>query len=341
VDYAFTAELEDELDAISRGEMGHVEYLKAFYFGNDHPGLKEQLKNKVDEVDARTVSRVSIGKPEGEGPLAEEIFVRIGRFGPFVEQGERRASLPDTLAPDELTLAAALDMLEKAAQGDEPLGICPQTNKPVYLKTGRFGPYIQRGTADDEEKPKNVSLLKGMEPEDVDLALALKLLSLPRDLGTHPELGEPILAQTGRFGPYIKCGKETRSLPADVSPLDVELPLALKLLAQPKRGRGGAGTREPIKVLDASPVTSQPVQLLEGRYGPYVTDGATNASLPRGLAADELTFERALDLLAERAAKGSSLKTVKKPAAKKTTKKKTTKKKTATAKKKVAKKTAG
>ena len=338
VDYTFTAQMEDELDAISRAEMGHVDYLKAFYFGNEHPGLKRQLENKVDEIDARSVSRMLIGKPDGEGDEAAEVYVRVGRFGPFVEQAERRASLPDSLAPDELTLSAALELLDKAAIGDEPLGTCPETDKPVYLKTGRFGPYVQRGSTDDKEKPKNVSLLKGMEAEEVDLPMALKLLSLPRELGVHPESGDLVVAQTGRYGPYVKCGSETRSLPTDVSPLDVQLGQALELLAQPKRGRAAAKKKEPIKVFEVSPVTSQEVQLLDGRYGPYVTDGETNASLPRDLSPDELTFEGALDMLAERAARGPSRKKAKKKTTKKkTTKKKTTKKKTT--KKKVKKKT--
>ncbi|NLS91630.1 MAG: type I DNA topoisomerase [Planctomycetaceae bacterium] len=335
VDYTFTAQMEDELDAISRGEMAHLDYLSEFYFGNDHPGLKKQLDSKVDEIDAKNVSRIPLGKPEG----GAEVVVRVGRYGPFIEQGDgqRRASIPENMPPDELTLEVALEMLDKSTQGEEPLGHCPETGKPVYLKMGRFGPYVQRGNADDEEKPQNASLLKGMEPGEIDLEAALKLLSLPRNLGAHPENGEPVVAHSGRFGPYVKWGEETRSLPADLSPLDVTLEQALALLAQPKRGRGGKGKKEPIKVFAESPVTQNPVQLLDGRYGPYVTDGATNASLPRAMSPDELTFERALDLLAERAAKGGTKKPVKKKAAKKTASKKTTKK---TASKKTTKKTA-
>ncbi|MCX7427430.1 MAG: type I DNA topoisomerase [Planctomycetia bacterium] len=325
VDYQFTAELEDELDAISRGELGHVDYLKAFYFGNAHPGLKQQLKNKVDEIDARIVSQIPIGKPEG----GEEVFVRVGRYGPFLQQGERRASLPEQMPPDELKLAVALEMLDKAAEGEEPLGICPETHRPVFLKIGRFGPYVQRGTPQDDEKPQNASLLKGMRPEDVDLAAALKLLSLPRNLGNQPANGEPVMAHSGRFGPYVKCGSETRSLPAGVSPLEVTLAEALDLLAKPKGRRGAKGTKQPLKVLGASPVTDKPVELLEGRYGPYVTDGATNASLPRTMSPEEITLPRALDLLAERAAKGPAKKrAVKKAVTKIATKKKATKKKT-------------
>ncbi|MBN1590780.1 MAG: type I DNA topoisomerase [Pirellulales bacterium] len=346
VDYQFTAEMEDELDAISRGELGHVEYLRTFYYGNAHPGLKQQLTSKVDQIDAREVSRILISQPT-EGDQVEPVYVRVGRYGPFLEQGERRASLLDKMPPDELTLETALAMLDKASQDDDPLGICPETQKPVFLKNGRFGPYVQRGTPEDEEKPQNASLLKDMKPEDIDLETALKLLSLPRDLGKHPETDEPVVTHNGRFGPYVKCGAETRSLPADVSPLEITLDQALDLLAQPKKRNGGSKKKEPLKVFEVSPVTEQPVQLLEGRYGPYVTDGVTNASLPRTMAPEEMTFPRALDLLAERAARGPSRrkrvtkKTATKPA-KKTTKKKTAKKKAAKkiAKKKTAKKTA-
>jgi DNA topoisomerase I len=326
VDYAFTAKMEDDLDAISRGEQAYVDYLSAFYFGNGAPGLKKQLEHKGEEIDAREISRIPIGTPEG----GEPVFVRVGRYSPFVEQGERTASLPDETPPDEVTLEAALKLLDQAAQGDEPIGTDPETNKPVYLKVGRFGPYVQRGTPDDEEKPQNASLLKGMNPSDIDLATALKLLTLPRNLGVQPANGEPVMAFNGRFGPYIKCGEETRSLPADISPLDVTLEQALHLLAQPKtQGRGRAAKREPLKVFDASPVTTQKVQLLDGRYGPYVTDGETNASLPKGTAVEELTFQEALDLLAARAALGPS----KKKSAKKKTAKAAAPKKSATKRK--------
>jgi len=330
VDYQFTAEMEDELDAISRGELGHVDYLHRFYYGNKHPGLKQQLENKVNEIDARDISRILVGKPEGKGDNAAEVYVRVGRYGPFLEQGDRRASLPEKMPPDELTLDAALKILDKASQTQEPLGICPETHKPVFLRIGRFGPYVQRGSVADDEKPQNASLLRGMDPEEVDLELALKLLALPYNLGNHPQSGQPVMVYNGRFGPYVKCEKETRSLPNGLSPLEVTLQQALDLLAQPRGRRGGAGRKEPVKVFDVSPVTGNAVQLLDGRYGAYVTDGTTNASLPRGMSADEVTFERALDLLATRAARGPA----RRPRRAKTTRKKSTK----TAKKKAAKK---
>ncbi len=343
VDYTFTAQMEDQLDAISRGEMGHVDYLNSFYFGNEHAGLKQLLENKVDEIDARDVSRIYIGTPEDkQGEEAEPIYVRIGRYGPFLQQGERQAGIPEGQAPDELTIELALDLLEKSQQGEEPLGICPETDLPVFVKVGRFGPYVQRGDPESDEKPQNASLLKGMKPEEIDMPTALKLLSLPREVGKHPESGETIQAFNGRFGPYVKCGDETRSLGDEYSPLDITQEQALHLLAQPKYRRGAAKKKEPLKVFDESPVTGKKVQLLSGRFGPYVTDGETNASLPRELEPDEVTFERALDLLAERAAKGPARKK-KKSSKKKTTKKKTSKKKKAakkkTTKKKAAKKT--
>ncbi len=304
VDYQFTAEMEDELDAISRGEMNYLDYLRSFYFGNEHPGLKQLLKDKADEISAREVCRIPLGEPTGEGDRGQQVFIRVGRYGPFLEQGPRRASLPDKLPPDELTLPRALEMLDQAGQGEEPLGYCPETHKPVYLKTGRFGPYVQRGTSEDDQKPQSASLLKGMTAKDVDLATAVKLLALPRTLGDHPQTGQPILAHNGRYGPYVKCGTETRSLPDGCSPLDVTLEQALALLAQPKARRGAASRREPLKVFDPSPVTGQPVRLMQGRYGPYVSDGATNASLPRGASPEEVTFAYALDLLKARAEAG-------------------------------------
>lgn len=301
VDYKFTAQMEDDLDAISRGESGHLAYLHAFYFGNGKPGLKQLLANKSEEIDARDIGRILIGQPEGQEP----IFVRVGRYGPFLQHGERRASLRDETPPDELSVEKALELLSQAEQSEQPLGYCGETNKPVYLKVGRFGPYVQRGSADDEERPKNASLLKGMRPEDVTLEVALKLLQLPRELGTHPESAQNVVAYNGRFGPYIKCGDDTRSLPAGQSPIDVTLEQALELLAQPKAMRRGFGApKEPLKVFDESPVTGQKIQLLEGRYGLYLNDGVTNASLPKGAEADGLTKEQALELLAARAALG-------------------------------------
>ena len=328
VNYDFTAQMEDQLDAISRGELEHLQYLRDFYFGSEQPGLKKQLDHKVEEINARDVSTVELGTP----PNGELIVVRVGKFGPYLQQAERTGSLPEDMPPDELTIERALEILDKSEQGDQPLGICLETGKPIFVKSGRYGPYIQRGLTEDTEKPQNASLLKGMSPEQIDMETALKLLSLPRKLGVRPTDGAEVVAHNGRYGPYVQCGKDTRSLPDDVSPLDVELGKALELLSQPKFRTARGGTRkatEPLKELGDSPITGKPVKLLAGRFGNYVTDGETNATLPRGMTVEELTFDRAVDLLAERAAKGPAKKrTVRKKAApKKTTPKKTTERK--------------
>ncbi len=239
VDYQFTAKMEDELDDISRGELDYVEYLRHFYFGKDEKGLKDLVTAKASEIEARDVCRVRIGQPNGE----PEIFVRVGRYGPFLEQGDRRASIPEQMPPDELTLDAAQSMLTTSTQSEEPLGHNP-AGQPVYLKVGRFGPYLQLSSTDDGEKPVNRSLPKGMNPQDVTLDLALKILALPRTLGNHPQTGQPILAFDGKFGPYIRCGdeqsKETRSLPAGVSPLDVTLEQCWSFLPSPRPGAAAA-----------------------------------------------------------------------------------------------------
>ena len=343
VDYDFTAQMEDYLDEISRDEKGFVDYLKQFYLGNE-TGLRPLLKSKTEEIDPRESSRFSLGIPD-QGAERQEVFVRVGRYGPFIEQGERKASIPEEIPPDEITLEKALVLLEDSAKGDEPLGYCPETGKPVFIKTGRFGPYVQLGHPDEEGKPKNAGLLRGMAIEDVNLDVALQLLSLPRQLGEHPESSEPVIAANGPYGPYVKCGKETRSLVGDLSPLDVSLAQALELLAQPKASGRGRGKKEPLKTFEASPVTGNPVQLLDGSYGPYVTDGETNASLPRDASPDQLTFEAALDLLAARAAAGGSKKKKKAGKKKAATKSAGSETKTKTAKaagsKATAKKKAG
>jgi DNA topoisomerase-1 len=347
VDYEFTAQMEDYLDAISRNEAEHLTYLREFYFGDDPNtsvkgiGLKPRLESKVQEIDPREMSKFSLGKP-ATGEHMDEVFVRVGRYGPFLEQGERKGAIPNELAPDELNLIKAMELLGASGVDEEPLGVHPDTGQPIFLKVGRFGPYVQLGDNDDKEK-KNRSLMKGMNPEDVTLEVACKLLSLPRDLGVFPDTGEPIEASDGRFGPYIRSGKETRSLPAGLSPLEVTLAEAIELLKQPKTRGGRSAPKEPIRTFEkASPVTGEGVRILEGRFGPYITDGTTNASVPRGTDPQGLTFEAALDLLAERAASGppkkkksGGPKTAKagtKATSKKSTTKKTTEKKTASKK---------
>ncbi len=306
VDYQFTARMEDYLDAISRGEAEHVEYLKAFYFGDEKEnikGLKQLIQSKLDEIDIREVNRILIGKPD-HGPHQEEIYVRIGRYGPFLEQGARRAPVPQDLAPDELTVEKALQLLEQSTAGGQELGTDPETGKPVWLKQGRYGPYVQRGT-DDDPQMQRASLLRGMKPEELSLQDALKLLSLPRTLGKHPDSGEDVVVYNGRFGPYVKCGEETRSIPRDLSPLDITLQQAVELLKQPKRrGRRRTASREPLKVLGTSPATNQNVELREGPYGIYVTDGKLNAGVPKDVSPEDVTLELALRWLEEKAAQG-------------------------------------
>ncbi len=326
IDYQFTARMEDYLDAISRGEAEHVAYLKAFYFGDEKEkikGLKQLIESKLDEIDIREVNRILIGKPD-HGPHQEEIYVRIGRYGPFLEQGTRRAPVPEDLAPDELTVEKALELLEQATSGGQELGTDPQTGKPVWLKQGRYGPYVQRGDDDDPEMQR-ASLLRGMKPEELTLEQALKLLALPRSLGPHPETGQEVVVHNGRFGPYVKCGDQTRSIPRDISPLEITLEQAVELLKQPKRGSRTRRSRsEPLKVLGSSPETGQPVELREGPYGIYVTDGKTNAGVPKDMKPEDVTLELALRWLEEKAAQGPSRRRgTKKKAARKTTKKKT------------------
>jgi DNA topoisomerase-1 len=329
VDYEFTAELEDFLDSISRDEVGREEYLKKFYFGDGssdrhNVGLKARLAEKIEAIDPKVSARFLLGVPE-DGEHREEVFVRVGKFGPYIEQGERTASIPDGTPPDEMDLETAMELLESSEVVDEPIGSHPETGKPIYLKVGRFGPYIQLGEPDDEEK-RNQGLLQGMEVGDVTVELACKLLELPRTLGDFPENGKPIQAFDGRYGPYVKCEKETRSLPTGVSPLEVTLDEAITLLKQPKK-RGKGTPKEPLRLYEQpSPVTEKEVKILDGRFGPYVTDGVTNASLRKGMDAKEMKFEAALDLLAERAAKGPT-KRKKKATKKKATKKKAAKKK--------------
>ncbi|MAI30772.1 MAG: DNA topoisomerase I [Rhodopirellula sp.] len=334
VDYEFTAELEDFLDSISRDEVGREEYLKKFYFGDassdrHNVGLKSRLAEKLEAIDPKVSARFLLGVPE-TGEHREEVFVRVGKYGPYIEQGERTASIPDGMPPDEMDLPKAMELLESSEVVEEPIGTHPETGKPIYLKVGRFGPYIQLGEPDDEEK-RNQGLLQGMEVGDVTVELACKLLELPRTLGEYPENGQPIQAFDGRYGPYVKCEKETRSLPAGVSPLEVTLEEAIALLKEPKK-RGRGTPKEPLRLYEQpSPVTEKEVKILDGRFGPYVTDGETNASLRKGMDPKEMKFEAALDLLAERAAKGPSKRKKKakkkKAAKKKATKKKATKKK--------------
>jgi len=344
IDYEFTASMENFLDEISRGEGGRTEYLQKFYFDKEN-GLRPKLDTKEEEIDRVEINSFTLGKPAPSEELSEEeheeIFVRVFQNGTSLKQGERWASVPFGMAPDELTLSKAMELLKQAALGDEPLGKTPE-GRHVYVKTGKYGPYVQAGERDDEEKPKRASLMKGMELADMNLETALKLLSLPRVIGPHPEDQKPVKAANGRFGPYLEWGDERRSLPKDQNPFDVTLEKAVEVLASPRR-RGRGSAREPLRKLGESPVTGEQVNVFEGKYGPYVTDGGINETL-KELNPNEVTLEQALALLDQAAERKGGRKKVKKKgaaatkkAAKKKTKKKAAKKKTA--KKKAAKKT--
>lgn len=296
VDYKYTARLEDDLDGISRGEETSVTYLKGFYFGDDMPGLKGLVQHGEKEIDPRIINGLPLGEWEGK-----KVEVRIGRYGPFISDSERRASVPDDMPPDELTLEKALYMLEQASKEPESLGLHPDTGMPVFLKVGRYGPYVQMGDGRDGAKPKMASLVQGTELKDVDLDHACKLLSLPKTIGTHPETNEPVVASNGRFGPYVQSGTETRSLPADISPIDVTFDQAMELLRQPKlRGKGMARQQTTLKDFGVNPANNRAVKMLSGRYGAYVTDGEVNASVPRGTDPLSLSNEAAYELLAQR-----------------------------------------
>jgi DNA topoisomerase-1 len=328
--------MEDRLDAISRGEVPTLSYLNEFYFGNGAPGLRPLLDQKVEAIDPRTICSIPLGK-DGEG---RDIIVRVGRYGPFLQRSDDvTAPIPDQSCPDELTIARASELLQAGEVADRPIGHHPETNEPVYVKTGRFGPYVQLGDPDPDDKkkrPKMVSLLRGMTPETMTLDVALQLLALPRNLGADDK-GVEIFAQTGRYGPYIKRGSDTRSLAPEDDLLTITRERAMVLLAQEKR-RGRAASAEPLKTFDdVEALGGATIKLLAGRYGPYVSDGETNASLPRDFDDPKsLTLAQALELLEARRAKApAKRKTKKKAAAKKKTapKKKATKKKSATKKK--------
>ena len=340
VDYEFTANLEDDLDAISRGEKDNLDKLRSFYFGanGEIKGLKDLVTQGEETIDPREVCGIALGTDS----TGRKVEIRIGRWGPFLSNGETRASLPDGVAFDELTAQKAEGILAEAAKGPASLGTHPETSQPVYLKKGRFGPYIQLGDmVEGGDKPKMASLLPGMAPDSVTLETALMLLSLPRMVGKNPENNEEITIQNGRFGPYIKCGSESRTIPADESPFTMTLERSLEILKQPRtRGRQSSQPKT-LKDLGKHPRSGETVVIKSGRYGPYVTDGTINASLPQGAEPDALTMEQAVELLDARAAKGpakGSRRRAAKPKAKtsepKTPKAATTKKPRAKASKK-------
>ncbi|MEQ1735253.1 MAG: type I DNA topoisomerase [Rhodoglobus sp.] len=353
VEYGFTAEMEDDLDRIADGEADRVEWLTGFYFGStQHRGLRTVIDN-LGEIDAREINSIR---------LADDITLRIGKYGPYLEApGEtpetpRRVNIPQDLAPDELTAGRARELIDAPVIGDRVIGVHPVSGKEIVAKDGRFGPYVtelEPEVAEDPPievidkktgevkikkpkkviaaKPRTASIFKTMELAAIDLDTAVALLDLPRVVGVDPELELEITAQNGRYGPYLKRGTDTRSLLTEDQIFDIDLPGALELYAQPKYGgRAASSALKEFELPD--PVSEKAIKIKDGRFGAYVTDGTTNATIPRGETVEEIDFDRAVQLLADKRAKGPA-----KPKAKVAAKKKAPAKKPA-AKKAPAKK---
>ncbi|TRV75153.1 type I DNA topoisomerase [Streptomyces sp. 130] len=359
VDYDFTARMEDDLDRIARGEAQSVPWLKRFYFGTqegddasgagaasdagngdgDHLGGLKELVTDLGAIDAREISSF---------PVGNDIKLRVGKYGPYIERGEKdaegyqKADIPDDLAPDELSVDYAEELLAKPS-GDFELGADPVSGNQIVAKHGRYGPYVTEvlpegtpKTGKNAVKPRTASLFKSMSLDTVTLDDALKLMSLPRVVGVDAE-GVEITAQNGRYGPYLKKGTDSRSLTSEDQIFDITLDEALAIYAQPKQ-RGRAAAKPPLKELGTDPVSGSPVVVKDGRFGPYVTDGETNATLRTGDSVEDITPERGYELLAEKRAKGpAKKKTTKKAAAKKAPAKKAAATKKAAAKKTTAK----
>ncbi|MCZ4099083.1 type I DNA topoisomerase [Streptomyces sp. H39-C1] len=360
VDYDFTASMEEDLDRIARGEAQAVPWLRHFYFGGDdtaakasaadagngdgdHLGGLKELVEDLGAIDAREISSF---------PIGEGIVLRVGRYGPYIERGEKgeenhqRADVHEELPPDELSVAYAEELFAKPS-GDFELGTDPATGRPIIARDGRYGPYVTEVLPEDTPKtgknaikPRTASLFKSMQLDTVTLADALKLMSLPRVVGTDAE-GVEITAQNGRYGPYLKKGTDSRSLETEDQLFDITLDEALAIYAQPKQ-RGRAAAKPPLKDLGTDPVSERPVVVKDGRFGPYVTDGETNATLRTDDDVETITPERGYELLAEKRAKGPAKKkatATKAPAKKAAAKKTTTAAKKTVAKKSTAKKT--
>ena len=347
VDYDFTAALEDDLDTIARGEQNRVEWLKSFYFGSDnHVGLRQVVDN-LGEIDARALNSTRI---------TDTATLRFGKYGPYLEVADpanpeakpRIVNVPEDLAPDELTAQKAQELIDAPVAGDRVLGENPENGKIIVVKDGRFGPYVQENDPVSEDaavdettgevveapkpkrgakkeaapKPRTASLFRSMSVDEIDLDTALRLLSLPRVVGVDPESGDEITAQNGRFGPYLKKGTDSRSLESESQIFDVTLDQALEIYAQPKYGAGRRASSA-LAEFEADPVSGKPIRIRDGRFGAYVTDGETNVTIPRGQTVEDITFEVAVQMLADKRAKGPATKRgakkapAKKPAAKK------------------------
>jgi DNA topoisomerase-1 len=341
VEYDFTAEMEDDLDRIADGEANRVEWLTGFYFGSpEHRGLRTVIDN-LGEIDAREINSIRID---------DDITLRIGKYGPYLEvPGEdpatpRRVNIPQELAPDELTPAKARELIDAPIVGDRIIGVNPANGKNIVAKDGRFGPYVTELDPEPETpeavdlatgevttkkapkkaaapKPRTASLFTSMDLATIDLDTALKLLDLPRVVGLDPESGAEITAQNGRFGPYLKKGTDSRSLSSEDQIFEIDLPGALEIFAQPKYG--GRAASSALKEFEKpDPVSEKAIKIKDGRFGPYVTDGTTNATIPRGEVIEEIDFERAVQLLADKRAKGPAKPKASRPAAKRSTTKK-------------------
>jgi DNA topoisomerase-1 len=322
VDYDFTAEMEEDLDAIAAGEKDRVAWLSRFYFGDgsgneEGEGLRDLVAN-LGDIDAREVNSI---------PIGEGIVLRVGRYGPYLEDTAaepsedgttRRTSVPEELAPDELTVAKARELLDTQPEGDQVLGTDPVTGTPIVARNGRYGPYVTEILPDPEidtslsaaaqkralaaaPKPRTASLFMSMSLQSVTLDDALMLLSLPRVVGVDPESGTEITAQNGRYGPYLKKGTDSRTLASEEALFTTTLEEALAIYAQPKRGRG-ATSAPPLRELGDDPTSEKPITVKEGRFGAYVTDGVTNRTLPRDLTPESITREQAIELLVEKRA---------------------------------------
>jgi DNA topoisomerase-1 len=297
VDYGFTASMEDDLDRIASGDEDRNEWLRRFYFGDGDAGLRD-LVSDLGAIDAREINSFDIGNG---------IQLRVGRYGPYLERGEQRANLPDDLVPDELTTEKAEEILAMPS-GDRELGVHPETGRAIIARTGRYGPYVTETLEEgSKEKPRTASLFQSMSLDTITLDDALQLLSLPRLLGVGED-GEEITARNGRYGPYVQHGKETRSLESEDQLLTITIDDAKALLAQPRQRRGRGQAKPPLKELGPDPSSGKPMVVKEGRFGPYVTDGETNASLRPGDDPESLTVERAQELLADRRARGPAKK---------------------------------
>lgn len=353
VDYQFTAQLEEVLDSIANGDANSVALLSDFYFGPQvngerRDGLRDLVTHRLPEIDAAAINTFELGEDQNGMP----VVVRPGKYGPYVQRGDDNAGIPLNIAPAELTVEKALEFLSMP-RGGKPIGDDPETGLTVFVNSGPYGPYVQLGETDQAEdgKPKRASLFASMDPYEISLEVALQLLSFPKVIGNDPESGDPIVAQNGKFGPYLTKGTgekpDTRSLESEDQLLTVTLQDALYLFSQPKR-RGRSAPKPPLADLGPDPVTGKPMVVKDGRFGPYVTDGETNASLRVGDVPETLSPERGAELLQARrdylaenggvapkkaaakksAAKKSSAKksATKKAGAKKATKKRATKK---------------